>query len=546
MINVMKFLTSENSTKLYIALMTLALLVASVSGFFIMTVDFDVNLRPIQDFEARQILEDFQNENEAVHVIDLQYFYSKEAFDELTSLEGLYPKYDKYDFKQLKLLKAYSKTCDRTNLDGLSFEKSLQKSLLFLEVRCGHRSEYPKSFFRHAPFLDYDGVSFAKKAFDDPKNSYPLEHLVPYMHVLEWKANQKKIHKAFASKLQKFLVLLPEKDLLSLFDYPEALLSKRYVFLKRMNQNDDHTDGLNPGLYAVYDRALWDGYISGNLCTTINILASVDEPVCDIKIGNICWKKNVSEFTMFLSRYIYVFFGLSNVIVFLVFGLFVIKVKQDRLEEERRRFALRTLTHELRTPIASLSLTSEVFRDEFDHLPEKAQDAFGRLSSDIARLKRLSETSRQYLCVGDSHSLISVNLKDIPSMASYLECVLDNYYDDISIQVEGSDFAFESDSYWLGVCLKNLVENALNHGQKPVVVRAKQNEKEIFIEVEDQGKCLFDSIDELSKPFAKGHQSSGMGLGTDIILKVVKELDGKIVLLKNPTRFQVRLKVSKK
>ncbi len=66
-----------------------------------------------------------------------------------------------------------------------------------------------------------------------------------------------------------------------------------------------------------------------------------------------------------------------------IFGALVLGLARsvyDRYQQRReRQFILQLLTHELRTPIASLGLTVEMLRNQFDSLDEGTQDVLWRL-----------------------------------------------------------------------------------------------------------------------------------------------------------------------
>ena len=46
----------------------------------------------------------------------------------------------------------------------------------------------------------------------------------------------------------------------------------------------------------------------------------------------------------------------------------------------------------------------------------------------------------------------------------------------------------------------------------------------------------------MTKEFSKGDKSEGTGLGLSIVKKVVKAMDAKIELAKNPTQFIIYIK----
>lgn len=90
-----------------------------------------------------------------------------------------------------------------------------------------------------------------------------------------------------------------------------------------------------------------------------------------MKRGNICWDVEDHSQILRISMIILV---IANIL--LVIGWAVYRWNSKREELRSRMLVLQILTHELRTPIASLSLTVEGFRREFEHLPESVYDEF--------------------------------------------------------------------------------------------------------------------------------------------------------------------------
>ena len=118
---------------------------------------------------------------------------------------------------------------------------------------------------------------------------------------------------------------------------------------------------------------------------------------------------------------------------------------------------------------------------------------------------------------------------------------LENTYDVIiKRSFNNIDRDFSIDVYWFQIILKNLVENALVHGEGEVSVTLDTDQNYLFLEVSDEGQVTR-SLNDLTTEFSKGNKSSGSGLGLSIILRVIKDWSGRLELQKSPTKFIVKL-----
>lgn len=214
------------------------------------------------------------------------------------------------------------------------------------------------------------------------------------------------------------------------------------------------------------------------------------------------------------------------------------KFKLQKFSEEKKRFALQTLTHELRTPITSLKISSEEILNNFDILPESLKGPLIRMCDDVEKLKRLSEISKAYL-TSESHSeLIKFNFQIVDSLNEYLKDTLEKYQDQISTNLLFDDRSFRLDKYWVSLCLKNLVENAIQHGTSPIEVSAKIVNNNLHLSVLDAGDCK-DQFHSMSSPFYKGKTSHGLGLGLSIVQSVAKSMLAELRFSTQPTKFEL-------
>lgn len=206
-----------------------------------------------------------------------------------------------------------------------------------------------------------------------------------------------------------------------------------------------------------------------------------------------------------------------------------------RRAAQERRFVLQLLTHELRTPVASLALAFETLRDEYAALSPAGQLALGRALGDGARLARLTQTSREFLSLsGRARWPTQTVLLD-----EWLEGVTEKYTDLLTVDVDSA--AIESQlvtvpAYWLALCLDNLIRNALQHGRAPITLRVQLSAQRLSLTVEDAGEGAARAISSATTSHA-----SGMGIGLFLVRRMMQRAGGRLRVQRRPTRYTLEL-----
>lgn len=197
-------------------------------------------------------------------------------------------------------------------------------------------------------------------------------------------------------------------------------------------------------------------------------------------------------------------------------------------QRKERQFVLQLLTHELRTPITSLGLTVEMFRNRYDEFPDETQNAVWRLISDYQRLSQLTENSKVYLSSDQSEPLLKQNA----SLEEWLYHVCEKH--NISYQCEAREVELNLPYYWLTICLDNLIKNAKQHGK--VLVKVELGDK-LTIEIQDEGRFPSPIQRLMSRVTpSETHKLDNMGIGLTIVEHLMKQANGRLIILRNPTR----------
>ncbi|WP_461349611.1 sensor histidine kinase [Bradyrhizobium sp. USDA 4451] len=200
----------------------------------------------------------------------------------------------------------------------------------------------------------------------------------------------------------------------------------------------------------------------------------------------------------------------------------------DRGYERHRRF-LADAAHELRTPIAILStrVASLQAGPEKTHLLEDAT----RLSVmagqllDLQRLDQRTDTFGPVNLVGAARQVV-LDLAPLAFAAGY---DMSFEQDDDAVVVTGDQTALER-------ALTNLVQNAIDHGQRrgTILVRVTTAAR---IEVCDDGDGVPpDAREQILEPFRRLHPGGrGAGLGLDLVQTIMRLHGGRIEVDQAPS-----------
>ena len=176
-----------------------------------------------------------------------------------------------------------------------------------------------------------------------------------------------------------------------------------------------------------------------------------------------------------------------------------------------RQLFLRTIMHELKTPIGKGRLITEMLDDETQK--ERLVNVFERLEiliNEFAKIEQLLSKSYS-LNYQDYHfSLILEQVRDMS--------MLDNWDELISADIE-CDAVINVDFGLFALAIKNLIDNALKYSSdKKVRIICNENK----VSVANRGAALAKSFEHYKQAFIrnKDEKATGMGLGLYIIDKI--------------------------
>ena len=214
-------------------------------------------------------------------------------------------------------------------------------------------------------------------------------------------------------------------------------------------------------------------------------------------------------------------------------------VREIRRNEQHDAF-LNAVTHELKTPIASIRLYLETLQTR-PVSEEKRQEFYNVMLADSNRLLNTVEQVLQASRTREKNHLLNIgeiNLTDL--LKESIERVKVSYglgEDAISFNPADSDIRVSGDANELQTVFKNLLENAVKYSAdniKITVAVRNLNEKFAVIRIKDSGIGIAPA--ELRRIFKRFYRvpsltmqkTKGTGLGLFIVRSIVKKHRGKI------------------
>lgn len=220
-------------------------------------------------------------------------------------------------------------------------------------------------------------------------------------------------------------------------------------------------------------------------------------------------------------------------LVLLGSSLFMMYFRDMRKSRSMQAF-FSSLSHELKTPLASMRLQAEVIKDLIEdesHSHEQLSNLTERLIQDTYKLESELEKSLQLSRLEQDAplTLSPVALKrflkrqeqKLPSSAK------------VDIQIDENAHEIMADELAINMIFRNLFENTLRHNPTTTSILIKVSKKEEMIEIlyDDFGKKFEGDIKSLGELFYKFNSTKGSGIGLYLIKSLMKKMDGSLTIL---------------
>jgi len=215
--------------------------------------------------------------------------------------------------------------------------------------------------------------------------------------------------------------------------------------------------------------------------------------------------------------------------------------------ERDRRFAA-DVSHELRSPLQTLSSAVSVLSRRRDHLDDRSAAAVGLIAEEVNRFQKLIN---DLIELARSDQAVHRAPVDVVELARQT-CQSRGITVDI-VQLHGTvDTPWLVDARRIEQILANLLDNAIAYGRGPTAVRLAREAGRYVIEVDDQGPGVSpDDKAVIFHRFVRGRtahargNSDGTGLGLALVAQHAAAHEGTAAVLDRPgggARFHVELR----
>lgn len=220
-------------------------------------------------------------------------------------------------------------------------------------------------------------------------------------------------------------------------------------------------------------------------------------------------------------------------------SLFMMYIRDMRKTKAMQSF-FASLSHELKTPLASMRLQVEVIKDLIDdesHSHEQLSNLALRLVEDTAKLESELEKSLQLSRIEQDGTMTLVPV----SLERYLKRHQARLKGTLELNLKLTVEEVLADELAMNVIFRNLFENTLRHTKsKTVTIYSSASNGMVEIVYDDHAQRFEGNAHRLGELFYKFNSTKGSGIGLYLIKNLMRKMEGGFEII-NQERLKLKL-----
>ncbi len=249
---------------------------------------------------------------------------------------------------------------------------------------------------------------------------------------------------------------------------------------------------------------------------------------------------------LFLQRNSNLFVYLSFFLVVIIAAMFIISLRamanQRKLDQMKSEF-INNMTHEIKTPLATIGLACEMLRDEtISQDSESRKNFIGIINDENQRMRVLVETILQSAKMANKNFRINPKEVDIhqiiDKVSTSFKLPISNRNGKLTIDLQADPSVVVADELHITNLVYNLIDNGIKYSSEApdITVSTRIVEGQLELRVRDHGigiskddqKHVFEKFYRVST--GNVHNVKGFGIGLNYVAQVVKLHHGHIAL----------------
>jgi len=220
--------------------------------------------------------------------------------------------------------------------------------------------------------------------------------------------------------------------------------------------------------------------------------------------------------------------GTFLVLLLTVSGMLFWYYRRDMRRARGTQAFFAALTHELRTPLTSVRLQTEAIA-----AGEPSQELIDRLLVDTHRLESQIDKTLELARIEGGGQLAEQAIRPDPWLDRVLRSIVATSGEEVllDVVVDAELPPVHGDTAALQLILRNLVENALRHGDREpmrVDVHATRGRHGVEVRLRDHGRGYDGDPQQLGRLFQRGETSRGTGVGLYLVRVLMERMGGRV------------------